>query len=44
MEIHKIVKIVNEPNRNKTECHEFELNLSKDKAMHKGENPSLLDE
>jgi hypothetical protein len=29
--------------KTKTECHEIEQNPSKDRAMHKGDNPSFLD-
>ena len=30
--------------KNEILCHEIEPNLSKDRAMHEGDNPSFLDE
>jgi hypothetical protein len=45
LEIGNIGHTVKEPKiQSKTECHEIEPNLSKDRAMHEGNNPSFKDE
>jgi hypothetical protein len=40
LEIRKIVKTVKKPTKKKILCHEIEPNLSKDRALHEGDNPS----
>jgi hypothetical protein len=35
------VKTVKEPKKEKKLCHKFEPNLSKDRVMHEGDNPSF---
>jgi hypothetical protein len=41
LEIRKIVETEKAQNTNQILCHEIELNLSKDRAMHGGDNPSF---
>jgi hypothetical protein len=40
----KMWKLKEPSDENQTECHEIEPNLSKDRAMHEGDNPSFSDE
>jgi hypothetical protein len=38
------MKIVKEPKKTYILCHEIERNPWKERTMHEGDNPSLLDE
>jgi hypothetical protein len=41
LEIRKIVKTEKKSRKKQMLCHEIEPNLSNDKAMHEGDNPSF---